>query len=255
MMKIFNRIIPVLSAVIIFILLEKLLQTPKQIFWITFVIVSFSILSIWQLTDRKLLSKKFWQFIITPVLLLTSGILFFSFLEGVVVRQIFLLILVIAIWAYMEVVYLWLHFRPKYQPHSLENISTHLNLITIFLTASGLYSLIVFFGFPTWALVIIFAIIASLLTHQMVWASGTTFKSEWPYVVVIGLITVQVFIATSFLPTSIYVNGLLVTLSYYVMTGISRNWLLGIKDKKVIKRYLVISGIFLVLILLTAKWF
>lgn len=254
-MKIFNRIIPALSAIIIFILLEKLFQTPKQIFWITFVVVAFSILSIWQLTDRKLLSKKFWQFIITPVLLLTSGILSLSFLEGVIIRQIFLVILVVAVWTYLEVVYLWLHFRPKYQPHSLENISTHLNLLTIFLTASGLYSLIIFFGLSLWALIVIFAIISTLLTHQMVWASGTTLKSEWPYVVVISLAVLQVFVIVSFLPTSIYVGGMLVTLSYYVMTGISRNWLLDIKDKKVIKRYLVISSIFLILILLTAKWF
>lgn len=254
-MKIFNRVIPALSAIIIFILLEKLFQSPKQIYWITFAVVAFSILSIWQLTDRKLLNKKFWQFIITPVLLLTSGILFLSFLEGVIIRQIFLVILVGAIWTYLEVIYLWLHFRPKYQPHSLENISTHLNLLTIFLTASGLYSLIIFFGLSLWALIIIFAIIATLLTHQMVWASGATLKSAWPYVLVISIVTLQVFMVVSLLPTSIYVSGLLVTLTYYVMTGISRNWLLDIKDNKVIQRYLIISSIFFILILLTAKWF
>lgn len=254
-MKIFNRIIPALSAIIIFVLLEKIFQAPKQIFWITFIAVIFSILSIWQLTDRKLLSRKFWQFIITPVLLLTSGILFLSFLEGIIIRQIFLVILVGAIWTYLEVIYLWLHFRPKYQPHSLENISTHLNLLTIFLTASGLYSLIIFFGLSLWALIIIFAIISLLLTHQMVWVSGATFKSEWPYVLVISFAVLQVFVVVSFLPTSIYVNGLLVTLIYYVMTGISRNWLLDIKDKKVIQRYLIISSVFFILILLTAKWF
>lgn len=254
-MKIFNRAIPAFSAIIIFILLEKLFQTPKQIYWITFVVIIFSILSIWQLTDRKLLNKKFWQFIITPVLLLASGILFLSFLEGAIIRQIFLVILVGAIWTYLEVIYLWLHFRPKYQPHSLENISTHLNLLTIFLTASGLYSLIIFFGLSLWALIIIFAIISILLTHQMVWASGATLKSEWPYVLVISISVLQVFIVVSFLPTSIYVNGLLVTLVYYVMTGISRNWLLDIKDNKVIQRYLIISSIFFILILLTAKWF
>ena len=89
----------------------------------------------------------------------------------------------------------------------------------------------------------------------MVWASGATLKSAWPYVLVISIATLQVFMVVSFLPTSIYVSGLLVTLAYYVMTGISRNWLLDIKDKKVIQRYLIISSVFFILILLTAKWF
>ena len=254
-MKIFNRIIPALSAIIIFILLEKLLQTPKQIFWIVFLVIVFVILSVWQLTNRKLLNKKFWQFIITPVLLVVNGVLFLVFLDSTIIRQIFLIILVVGIWTYFEVVYLWLHSRPKYQPHSLENISTHLNLLTIFLSASGLFSLIIFFGLSQWALALIFVIISGLLTHQMVWASGATLRSDWPYVFVITLAVTQVFIAVSFLPTSIYVNGLVITLAYYVMTGISRNWLLDIKNNKVIRRYLTISFVSLVVILATAKWF
>ena len=106
-----------------------------------------------------------------------------------------------------------------------------------------------------WCILLIFVIISALLTHQMIWASGATLQSEWPYVSVITICAFQVFLAAAFLPTSTYVNGLLVTLSYYVMTGISRNWLLDIKDIKVIKRYLVIAVVCVVVILLTAKWF
>jgi len=68
------------------------------------------------------------------------------------------------------------------------------------------------------------------------------------------LIISEIFLTVSFLPSSIYVNGMLVTISYYMLSGLARNWLIGIKDKRVVKRYVVTSLSLLVLILLTAKW-
>ena len=255
MQKFINRLIPGLTAIVVFGLMEQLLNKPRQIIIIAFLIIAVCWLGTWQLTDRKFFNKKLWQLVITPATLLVGGILFFSFLENPQLQQIFLVFFAGALWTYFEVVYLWLHFRPKYQPHSLENISTDLNLVTIFLTASGLYGLMVFFGLPLWELTMLFIITAELLTHQMVWASGATLSTQWPYVSIITLAVSQVFVAVSYLPSSMYVNGILVTLSYYFMSGIARNWLLDIKDTKVIRRYLLLALIAAGVVLLSAKWF
>ena len=80
-------------------------------------------------------------------------------------------------------------------------------------------------------------------------------KNGWAYVIIITLATVEIFWAVSFLPTSIYVNGMVVVISYYLLAGLARNWLLGIRGRKVVKRYLLISFVALAIVLLTAKWF
>ena len=254
-MKFINRIIPLATALIVFILFEQLLKEPKQIYWLSFFSFLVVILSIWQLNNRQLKNGKFWHLVITPALLLGGGLIFMSFLEGRFFRQFFLLVFAILIWAFLEVIFLKFHFRAKYQTHSLENISTHLNLITIFLVASGFFSLIIFLGVPVSLLIIIFAIVNALLVYQLIKISDVIFVAGWPYILATVVVITEIFWAVSFLPTSVYVNGLIVTIAYYLITGLARNWLLGVRESKIVKRYLLISVISLAMILLSAKWF
>ena len=254
-MKFFNRIIPWLAALIVFVLLEQVLKAPKQVYWLATSLLLFIILAIWQLSGRQIRTKKFWQLVIIPTLFLASGVLFLSFLEGNLFKQIFLIGLVILVWIFLEVIFLRFHLSPKYQAHSLENISTHLSLLTVFLVASSFFSLRIFLGVPLWLLIISFGFILALATYQLIWSSDTKLVTSWPYIGVITIVATEIFWAVSFLPTSVYVNGLVVTVSYYLMTGLARNWLLGIQEGKVIKRYLLISTITLIIILATAKWF
>jgi hypothetical protein len=155
----------------------------------------------------------------------------------------------------LEVIFLRFQLSSRYQAHSLENISTHLSLLTVFLVASSFFSLRIFLGVPLWLLIISFGFILALATYQLIWSSDTKLVTSWPYISVITIVATEIFWAVGFLPTSVYVNGLVVTISYYLMTGLARNWLLGIQEGKVIKRYLLISTITLIIILATAKWF
>jgi len=254
-MKVINRIIPVLIVLAIFFLFEQLLVMPKQIYWLMPLALVLIILSVWQLTGRKLFSPNFWQILSTPLLLFIGALLFFIFLEGQFFKQVFIICLIILFWAFFEVVFLKFHLRTKYQAYSLENIIIHLNLVAIFLIASGFYSLAVFLGFSWLILLIIFIAINVLLNYQLVWTSGKSLIAGLPYIVVITVLISEIFWATIFLPTSIYVSGLIVAVSYYLLSGLVRNWLLEIKEGKVIRRYLLISILALIIILATAKWF
>lgn len=254
-MKILNRSIPWLVALPIFIGFLRVFRAPEEIYFAIPIIFLVIILGVWQLTGRTVRSEKFWRFSVTPVFFVAGGTLFFSFLEGPILRQIFLVIFSFLIWVYFEVLFLWFHDRSRYQVHSLENISTNLDLLSLFFISSGLYSINIFFGFSIWYLLLIFATISTLLTYQLIWTSEVNLKSGASYVAVITLIISEAFLVVHQLPSSIYVNGLIITLGFYLMTGLSRNWFLGIKEKKVLKRYLLISIAFLLLVLVTAKWF
>ncbi len=234
---------------------EEVISFPKLIWFFAPAALLLIIATIWHLTGREVKINKFWNYIITPIMFFVGGLLFFSFLEGRLVKQLFIVGFAVLFWAYMQVVFLRFNFRPKYEPYSLENMTIHLNLIAVYLLASGFYSLILFMNVNFWLLAGLFFVISLLISSQVVWASSTTTAVGWPYILVIGLVSSQVYLAASYLPTSVYVSGLLVALTFYAVSGISRNWLLEIKNKNVFYRYLLISLISAVVILLTAKWF
>lgn len=252
--KLFNRILPYLIPVFIFVSVEQAFNLPHQVYWLLGPVLAAVALSIWQLTGRKLRNVKFWRFVITPFLFTVSGLLYLSFLEDPLAKQLFLMLFVVLHWAVLEVIYLRFNFRPKYQVHSLENIFTHLDILAMFLISSGLFSLIIFLGFDSPTSYTIFAAVCLLLSYQMIWTSDAIIATAWQYAAAVTVATTELFIAVSFLPTSIYVNGLIITVGYYVSSGLARNWLLGHREQKVIRRYLVVAAVATIIVLATAKW-
>ncbi len=254
-MTIINRLIPWLSAFLIFLVLEQILQTPKQIYWLAGFTLVIKIFSIWYLSRRQFLTRQFFELIITPVIFLVGGLLFIIFLQGSLLKQFLVVVLALFSGVYLEVIFLRFQIRPKYQPHSLENIVTHLGLLALFFIASGLFSIIVFLGVSLLIATLIFAAVCLLLSNQLLWVSDTTLRRSWPFAVVVSLVETEIFLVVAWLPTSVYVSGFIVALCYYLVDGLSRNWLLGIKEAKVFRRYLIIAGISLITVLVTAKWF
>lgn len=254
-MKFFNKILPWLSVVLIFIFLERLINKPLEVYWLAPLSLIVLVLTIAQLMGWQLIKKVFWQILITPFLFLISGLFFLSFLEGLIIKQFFVVIVGILLLVFFELVYLKFHHKKNYQVHSLETVVSHLNLFVVFLISTSFFGLFVFLDASLLVLIFSFLIFNLLLNYQLVWGTGKNLNTAWPYMLIITLITTEIFWAASFLSSSIYVNALLVTISYYLMTGLARNWLLEIKEFKVIKRYLVISFVSLIIILVTAKWF
>lgn len=254
-MKIINKAVPWLASLSVFFSFEQLFANPKFIYWLVPIAIFVNVVGVWQLTTRSLTSEKFWRFAVTPFFFLSTGVLFFSFFEGDIIRRLLLVAFSVLIWIYFEVIRLWFHERPKYQVHSLENISTYLDLLTIFFAASGFYSLILFFGWNLWYFSLGFTAITALVTYQLIWTSGASLRSAWAYLITITVVVSELFVVTSYLPSSVYVNGLIVTLGFYLTAGLARNWLIDVKEKSILKRYLAISIFSLIIILITAKWY
>jgi len=132
-----NRFTPLACALAVFVLLESIIKSPRLIYAAAPLILFLVFLSLWQLTGQKLRNGKLWRFLITPFIFIAGSLLVLSFLEGFYLRQFLCLIAAVLLGIFLEMIYLWLHARPKYQPHALENISAHLNLLTVFLISSG----------------------------------------------------------------------------------------------------------------------
>ena len=149
---------------------------------------------------------------------------------------------------------MYLYRRPKYEAHTLGNISSYIGLVAIFFLTAGVFSLRIFLSFSYLLLALPIFILTALLVYQLFWASQAPIASSLPHVLVIAIVVTEIFAVVNFLPTSVYVSGLIVTVVYYLLSGLSRNWLLNIRESRVVVRYLTISFISLMLILLSAKW-
>ncbi|MCL5794879.1 MAG: hypothetical protein M1338_00765 [Patescibacteria group bacterium] len=250
-----NRLTPWISAVLVFLSLELTTIQPKLVYF--FMLLSFMavFVGMWRLIDIEMKKAKFWNFLITPILFLIAGWIFFIFLDGVSLQRGSAIFLAGFLWLFMETIFFYFHLRPKYQAHALENISNYLNLATVFLFYSGLFNLSIFLTFKFWWLILSGIIFSLLLLHELFWVSEISFQSSRVYIVIITLLIAELFWTVSFLPTSVYVNGMIMAILFYLLGGLARNWLLEIRESKVLRRYLFNSLFVFIIILLTAKWF
>ena len=253
-MSLINRLVPVLSAFTLLVLFWLALIVPAWLFSLIGLSLVIVIVSTWWITGRRIFKSKFWNFLISPLIFILAGWLFTIFLDNNRGRSLVLLAIIFFYWLFFEVVYHYLYRRPRYQAHSLGNISSYLNTLSIFLLTSGFFNLVIFLEFPFWPLAVILPMVVGLLTHQLLWANEIPIATSRPYSLIISFIITELYLAIILLPTSVYVNGFILTVGYYIMSGLAKNWLLSIRDKSVFARYLTIGFILFIIILVSAKW-
>jgi hypothetical protein len=264
-MYLINRSISILIPLLIFIGLEIILARPNWLWWIIPFLLFLPFLALWQLMNQKI-TKEFWQFSLAPFLFLLSGLLFFILLtpKNDWLKHLLILIITGFLAIILESVFNFLHRQEKYPLFAIENIYSYLDLITFFFFLASFYYLIVFSNFPLWLLLLFTIIIVGFLSYQVFWANkiltpelksrGYPNGTAYLFILVISLILGELFWIINFWPTGFYFNALLLSLFYYIIIGISRYHLLGQLNKKVVRKYLVIGGICLVVILVTVRW-
>jgi len=253
-MIIFNRILPYISALLTFIFYELLLAKPVSIYFVTvFLFLNIS-LSVYSLTDRKFLSKIFGHFLLSPLLFIASTTVLLLFLENDLIKQLFIIGSSIIYLLILLNVYSFLHQPEKYQPYTLENLLSYVNLISVFLFYASFYCFGLFLNTPTWLLTILTLIITFLITYQTLWVSKINFSRSRFFVVLISLIISEMYLSIDFLPTSYFVNAVILTTFYYFLINVSREYLLNLLNKKTVIKYSIVSIIVLILTLATAPW-
>jgi hypothetical protein len=146
-------------------------------------------------------------------------------------------------------------FYPKrYQPYSLENFSWYLDILTIFLFFSFVFALIIFLKVNVVYLIIPVLLVCLLLTYQLFWVNKITFSDSNVFIFAISLVLVELFVAVYYLPTSYFINSFILTIAFYLMTGLARYFLMGSLDKKRKLNFIIVSAVCLIVILATAQW-
>jgi len=198
--------------------------------------------------------KYYWQFLISSVIFSLGILSFIVFIELRWIKISIIAVFAVLFGIYFENLYLN-NFKPKkYQTYSLQNLSHYLNLISMFLLFSSFFGFFIFLQLTFWQLLLGVVVVTLVTIYQLMWISHVSINQSWIYMLIITLIIIEGFWVLAFLPTSIYVNGLLLATVYYLTVGLSLNKIINILNKTVIKRYVTIITVVIVITLLSAKW-
>jgi len=220
-----KKYIPILSAVLVFLLLEFLFFKPTA--WGTFLIPLFLLIIIfiaWVFLFGNQF-RNFWRLIIQILFLNLSGVLFFLFLKSVFLHHFLFLGLAALNWFLFENIYRLLYQPRLYQPFTLEKISFWLNLLIIFWFFGGFNILNIFLNLNFVPVVFLIFLVNCWLGYYFFWsnklwqrvASGEPGRTILPDLLIISLIMTEFYFILLYLPTQFYFNSLILVILYIIM--------------------------------------
>ncbi len=142
-----------------------------------------------------------------------------------------------------------------YQAYSLERVSSFLHMISGFLIFSALEHTVIFLSVPLWQVTIPLALLLFFLVAHYFSSLKIKFSRHFLYAISIMLIMMEMLLAVSFLPTGVYVNAFLLTLTYAILLFFSQVYVMEHKiAAAMIGKMTIFYAIMWTLTLLTAQW-
>ncbi|MFA6394097.1 MAG: hypothetical protein WCW25_04465 [Patescibacteria group bacterium] len=158
------------------------------------------------------------------------------------------------VWYYLKAVYFF-HYEPLfYKSFQIRNISVYGNFLAVFFFSSALFGMRSFLNWPVWGIVLVLTFLFLLVIYQLSWAHKIPPVDSGVHIFVDSLILIEIAWSLSFLPLRFYILGLLLSAAYYVITGLTRHYLLGSLEAKNVKTYIGIGLFSVIIILLSSRW-
>lgn len=228
-----KKYIPILSAALVFLLLEFLFFKPAvwgALLMPLFLLVIIFIAGVFLLGNQF---RNFWRLIIQILFLNLSGVLFFLFLKSVFLDHFLFLGLAALDWFLFENIYRLLYQPRLYQPFTLEKISFWLNLLIIFWFFGGFNILNIFLNLNFALVIFLIFLVNCWLGYYFFWSNkfwqkvagaepGRTIYGEpgqtiLPDLLIISLILTEFYFILLYLPTQFYFNSLILAILYIII--------------------------------------
>jgi hypothetical protein len=229
-----------------------LISVSTQIEWIGLTSIVFVLWIGITLLTKRTLQWSTLNYISTPIFLWSSTFIALLFTEAGLLQYILIGIATILSG-------LWLHTL-NYTLHDKRwlifrgNLISYINSYIIFFTTSSLYAAMVVVEFSFFIAVAILLPLVYLLFMHVMLASHLTWRFASFFAIISMILIAEVFAVLMVLPTSFWVKGLVVTISFYVVTGLSRCELTSIISPLLIRRYLIWGAILITAVLASAPW-
>jgi hypothetical protein len=252
-MFILRRLLLILNAVIWCWGLEIIRANPNLWWLLLASALPLLLLTVFDFTKRQL-SWRLAQFLILPVLFCTAVFIFLMFIENVGVYRVLGAFSAVALYMWLSQVLNYHYFSGRYQAYTLESLSLYLDIITIFFLSGAFFAGLVFFSVNLFLVLPVAAVTFGLLSYQVFWSYKFSWAQSWLLIFVNTLVLVEILAALSFGPMSFYVNALILTIIYYLITIISRDFLREELSRRRVVSYAILSAIIIILLFLTAQW-
>lgn len=239
---------------IYFVFALEFIRIKKSWWWLVLVIgLLLLIFTVWDYSKKKF-DKRFLNFLITPFFLWLCSFTLLLFTEQRFLYHGIVAAIALLLFLFLEQVLNYFYFPIKYQPYTLENFSFYLNLLSALALSVSLFGSLIFLRLNIFIAAAICYLVVFALVKQVFWANKIDWSKYLIFCFVIPLIISELFIALSYLPISFYVNGLIIALSFYLMVGLSRLFLVGNLNKKNTINYIIITALAIIILLATAQW-
>lgn len=250
----FYRFLPLLSPLAIFVITEIFYFWPKTLYYSVLAVLTVIFYTTYVFAKLGINKEKWWKIFILPAYFFIGLAAFITIVPNKILVQIFLFINLFYQYFYYRIVYNFLIRTESYQDFSLENISAYGNFLAIYFISSSIFGLQSFLNMPIWLTMLALIFITALVIYQVLWANKIAFVNSSFYIVIACFILIEIAWSASFLPLSFYVMGLLFSIFYYILVGLTRFHLLNKLDKSIVKLYLIYGLSSILAVLLTARW-
>ena len=249
-----NRLLPLITAITNFVLLELILFFPKSLFVVMVLLLLMDLFVVRQFLIASKRQEKWWLFIFLPLVFTFGLVTFSTMLTNKLVIQFLFVSNSFFNYFYFLTIYNYLINHTKYKKNSLENISSYGNFLGFYFICSSIYGMQVFLNAEIWRLMIALAFISLIVVYEVFWANNIDNNARFFYMLVLTLMIVEFAWAISFMTLNYYILGLILAIFYYTIIGLTRFYLLRTLNPRTIKSYLILGISSVVLVLFTANW-
>lgn len=248
------RILILLTPVIVLFLFELYFFYQKIFYYNVFLAVILILFTVRQINKKSEIDKSWWNFAILPACFLISISIYSSILINKFYIQLLFFVNMFFLYFYFKNIYYYL-IRPEfYKAQTLENLSSYGNFLVIFFFSSAIYGLQSFLNMSISLLIIFALLIFTLVIYQVIWANKIYLGIGLVFILVLGLILIEIAWSLSFLPLNYNILGMVLAICYYILIGLSRFHLKDKLNSKIVKLYLFSGFISILVLLLTSRW-
>lgn len=254
MLFLFNRIAPYFLPVVYFVLVKLLFRFPDDWRLIILAIIVVSLVNFILLKFKNKGKEVFWLALWSLIYVL-AGFAYILILEHTWIINGFLLGWSFVYWLYLEAVFHDFYKTNKTHIINLQNITLYANILIIFFLTVALDSFYIFLNFSWWQILSLLALTYYVIFYLACLKQGLTKREATIFSLLGAWILFQLFVATSFLPSSIYVLASIISLVYYILVSFLFLDHQGKLSKGLFWRYVTFFCLVSLLVLVTAAWF
>jgi hypothetical protein len=249
-----KQLIPFTASLAIFFIMEICSFYPRLFLYLLAISSFILILSVWILAYKSKQHANWAYYGILPLFLSVSSAIYGVLLSNNIYWH--LLLLCAAILNYVIFRFLFFYFEKSemYSRQFMNNFFSSAGFLVIFFASSSIFGFISFFNMAVWPLLFLLVLIAAIVLFQYYLSYEINRAASYPYILLVCLIMLEISWSISFLPLNYSVSGLVISIFYYISSGLSRYYIQGGLSKAVFKFYLSFAGASIIILLITSSW-